>query len=133
MNLLKHARLLRFIRRLTILLGAWKPSETKFYLFNLPKEFTAEQLKERLWQHGWGENTLSTPFKGQILTLRKPVPPSFQMHLRFIECPKDKTIMVEGHYEVDPFIFLIEHAEERTLRKMNNVETRALKDAFKEV
>ena len=116
-------KLFRFLKQLLIWIGGNKPSETKFYLFTLDPILSAEQLWDILWNEGWGFNALSHTFRHQLYTMRKPVPPRHQYHLRFFDDGR-----IEGHFEVDPFIFLAEHSDGVDLRAFNPVETNALYD-----
>lgn len=110
-------RLIRWTRQLRIWLGGWKEMERRHYLFTHSQPLTPEQICERLWRHGWGYNTMSHTYRGQRFTVRRPDPPRHQWHLRFYSDGR-----VSGHYEVDPFIFPLEHLDGVDLRALNNSE-----------
>lgn len=110
-------RIIRWTRQLRIWLGGRKSIEQKHYMFVLPKPLTPEQIWERLWPHGWGYNTMSHTYYGQIYTVRKLDPPRHQWHLRFYSKGA-----VSGHYEVDAIQFPLEHLDGVDLRPLTNVE-----------
>lgn len=110
-------KLIRWTRQLRILLGGRKPMEAHHFLFYLAKPLTPKQIWKIMWPHGWGYNALSHTFKGQIITLRKPVPPRHQYHLRFY-----KGGAVSGHFEVDPVQFPLEHLDGVDLRPLTEEE-----------
>lgn len=109
--------IIRWTRQLRIWFGGRKGMEAKHYLFTLPERLTPEQIFERLWRHGWGYNVMSHTFSQQIFTVRKPVPPRHQYHLRFY-----KNGSVSGHFEVDPVQFALEHLDGVDLRPLNEEE-----------
>ncbi|KKN87086.1 hypothetical protein LCGC14_0263560 [marine sediment metagenome] len=110
-------KIIRWTRQLRIWLGGRKQMEEKHYMFTLPRPLTPEEIWGRLWKHGWGYNTISHAFGGQIFTARKLVPPRHQFHLRFY-----KNGDVSGHFEVDPVQFLLEHTDGVDLRALTPEE-----------
>jgi hypothetical protein len=50
-----------------------KEMEQKHHLFTLPKPLTPQEIWDKLWVSGWGYNSLSQTYKGQIYTIRKIV------------------------------------------------------------
>jgi len=115
-------KLERLTRRIRIFFGGGKEMEQKHYLFTLPKPLTPKEIWNKLWVSGWGYNTLSHTYKGQIYTLRKVVSPRHQYHLRFY-----KNGNVSGHFEVDNLRFPMEHLDGVDLRPLDNEEIAALK------
>ena len=120
-NMLRY-KLVRWTRQIRIFLGGGKEMEKKHYLFTLPKPLTPEEIWGKLWVSGWGYNSLSQTYKRQIYTMRKPVPPRHQYHIRFY-----KNGDVSGHFEVDNLQFPLEHLDGVELRRFSNAEIAALK------
>lgn len=110
-------KIVRWTRQLRIWLGGRKSMEEKHYLFTLPMPLTPQQIWERLWEHGWGYNSMSHTFYGQIFTVRKLALPRHQYHLRFY-----KNGDVSGHFEVDPVQFTLEHFDSVDLRALTTEE-----------
>ena len=114
--------LVRWTRQIRIFFGGGKEMEQKHYLFTLPNPLTPEEIWERLWISGWGYNSLSQTYKGQIYTMRKLAPPRHQYHIRFY-----KNGNVSGHFEVDNLQFPLEHLDGVDLRPFSIAEVAALK------
>ena len=115
-------RLVRLTRQIRIFFGGGKEMEQKHYLFTLPRLLTPVEIWDKLWPSGWGYNTFSQTYKGQIYTMRKVVSPRHQYHLRFY-----KNGDVSGHFEVDNLQFPLEHLDGVDLRRLNDEEIAALK------
>ena len=115
-------KLVRWTRQIRIFFGGGKEMEQKHYLFTLSKLLTPVEIWGKLWPSGWGYNTLSHTYKGQIYTMRKVVSPRHQYHLRFY-----KNGDVSGHFEVDNLQFPLEHLDGVDLRRLNDEEIAALK------
>jgi len=115
-------KLIRWTRQLRILLSGRKGMEQKHYLFKLRDPLSALSIWSRLWPYGWGYNATSHTYRGQIITLRKPVPPRYQYHLRFY---RDGS--VSGHFEVDPLQFPLEHIDAVEIRGLTQSEIDSLK------
>ncbi len=115
-------KLVRWTRQIRIFFGGGKEIEQKHYLFTLSKPLTPREIWNKLWSSGWGYNTLSHTYKGQIYTMRKVISPRYQYHLRFY-----KNGDVSGHFEVDNLQFPLEHFDGVDLRRLNDEETAALK------
>lgn len=115
-------KLIRWTRQLRAWLGLNKGMEPQHYFYTLPKALTPREISALLWFHGWGYNTLSHTYKGQIFTCRKLDPPRHQWHLRFYSNGD-----ISGHYEVDPFVFPLEHIDGVDLRSLNEGEIFKLK------
>ena len=115
-------KLIKATRRIRILFGGYKSMELKHYMFTLPKVLTAKEISQRLWEHGWGYNAISTTYKKQIFTVRKVEPPRHQYHLRFY-----KNGAVSGHFEVDPIQFPLEHLDGVDLRHLTEEEKAEIK------
>lgn len=110
-------KVVRWTRQLRVFFGGGKSREAKHYMFTLAEPLTLKQIWERLWEHGWGYNVMSTTYRGQIFTVRKLVPPRHQYHLRFY-----KNGDVSGHFEVDPVQFTLEHFDSVDLRALTDEE-----------
>ena len=115
-------KLVRWTRQIRIFFGGGKEMEQKHYLFTLSKPLTPREIWNKLWSSGWGYNTLSHTYKGQIYTMRKVISPRYQYHLRFY-----RNGDVSGHFEVDNLQFPLEHLDGVDLRRLNDEETAALK------
>jgi len=110
-------KIIRWTRQLRVFFGGGKEREAKHYMFTLPNPLSPKQIWERLWEHGWGYNVMSTTYRGQIFTVRKLVPPRHQFHLRFY-----KNGGVSGHFEVDNLQFPLEHLDSVDLRRLSEHE-----------
>lgn len=116
-------KLIRWTRQLRIWVGGRKGIEQKHYLFRFRFPLEAKDIWGRLWPHGWGYNTMSHTYRQQIFTVRKPVPPRHQYHLRFY-----KDGRVSGHFEIDPLQFPLEHLDGVELRPLTPSEIDSLKE-----
>ena len=97
-------KLIKFTRRIRILLGGYKGMEEKHKMFQIPTTFTPKILAGLLMPKGYYYNVASTTYRKQIYTVRKLVDYDHQIHLRFYS-----NGWVSGHYELRPEAHPLEH------------------------
>ena len=119
-------KLIKWTRRLRILLGGYRDMEVHHYLFTLDPPLVPLVIYDRLIPLGYQYNFMSTTFKLQIFTARKLVSLGRQIHLRFYRCG-----VVSGHYELDPYFFPKRHLAGEELRRLNTKERAEVKKALK--
>jgi len=137
-------KLIKWSRRLRILLGGYKEMEEQHKLFRLFDPSTAsiiqhygtasipafqhytsvivEWLGEELRKNGYYYNVMSTTYLKQFYTVRKLMDMNHQVHLRFY-----KDGWVSGHYELRPEAHPLEHLEGVELRSLRKAEAKQIK------
>jgi len=113
---MKRYNLVRWTRQLRIWLGGGCENQ-KYLIHHLPLKLLPETIGSLLWPLNYGINILSHTYHHQTFTVRKPIPPGHQIHLRFYENGD-----VTGHFEVDPNIFPLEHIDRVDLRTLKPEE-----------
>lgn len=74
---------------------ARREEPARYQLFRIQPTTPLREIEERLHQHGYYYNDLSTSFLGQVGTWRKLVGPDHQIHIRLY-----KSGLVTGHFEL---------------------------------
>lgn len=118
-------KLVKWTRRIRILLGGSKWREDRFKLFQL-SSFLVDDIRRRLIPLCFQYNAFSTTYKKQIWTVRELDPDGrHQYHLRFYSDG-----WCTGHWEIDPLISPGEHLASVDLRKLTKAETNKIEKAL---
>jgi len=121
--------LVKWSRRIRILLGGYKSYEEQHWLFNLTGKMPIEEIRRRLIPLCYQYNAFSSTYLGQVWTCRKLDKDNIhQYHLRFYH--NHKSTIVTGHWELDPLLFPLEHLKGVDLKCLTISEIQSLKLAL---